>query len=64
VISNPIQELNKEVREVITMYFNGILTDTDLLKIFSDIDKKYKGSDLSNQVDPNSGLRYPEGFIL
>jgi hypothetical protein len=56
------EALNAELHDIIKQYCSGLLTDVDIVHICIKLKDIYAGLDLSNQLDPNTGLRHPADY--
>ena len=57
-----IKELHTELTSIVQQHTAGLLTDVDLLQNCQLLQEQYAQLDLSELSDPNTGLRYPQGF--
>ena len=55
-------ELHVEMLEIVRQYSTGLITDIELLLLCQGLQECYAKLDLSKLCDPNTGLRYPEGY--
>jgi len=53
-----LNQLNEIIHDLITQYANGLLTDIEFAHAAYSATKFVEGCDLSNLLDPNTGLRY------
>lgn len=56
------ETLNAELHDIIKQYCSGLLTDVDIVNICTKLKDTYAGLDMSNQLDPNTGLRHPADY--
>ena len=56
------EALNAELHDIIKQYCSGLLTDVDIVNICIKLKDTYAELDMSNQLDPNTGLRYRNDF--
>ena len=57
-----IEELHYELLSIIKQHASELLTDVELLQNCQLLQEQYAQQDLSELSDPNTGLRYPQGF--
>lgn len=57
-----IKELHYELLSIIKQHASELLTDVELLQNCQLLQEQYAQLDLSELSDPNTGLRYPQGF--
>ena len=57
-----INELNRELADIVKQYSAGLLTDVELLQNCQMLQEQYAQLDLSELCDPNTGLRHPKNF--
>ena len=57
-----INELNRELADIVKQYSAGLLTDVELLQNCQLLQEQYAQVDLSELCDPNTGLRHPKNF--
>jgi hypothetical protein len=57
-----INELNRELADIVKQYSSGLLTDVELLQNCQLLQEQYAQVDLSELCDPNTGLRHPKGY--
>jgi hypothetical protein len=55
-------ELHAELMSIVRQYTTGLITDIELLQCCQTLQDLYAKLDLSELCDPNTGLRYPQGF--
>jgi hypothetical protein len=58
------ENLNRDVVSILNQYANNLLGDADLIHLFGDLKEKYNGLELADQIDLNTGLRFPAGYKL
>lgn len=57
-----IEELHVELLSIVRQYSSELLTDVELLQNCQLLQEQYAQLNLSELRDPNTGLRYPQGF--
>lgn len=57
-MSRTKESLHTELHNIVKQYCSGLLTDADIVNICISLKDTYAGLDMSNQLDPNTGLRY------
>ena len=57
-----IDELHADLASIVRQHTAGLLTDVELLLNCQILQEQYAQWDLSELSDPNTGLRYPQGF--
>jgi hypothetical protein len=57
-----INELNRELADIVKQYSSGLLTDVELLLNCQLLQEQYAQVNLSELCDPNTGLRHPKNF--
>jgi hypothetical protein len=55
-------ELHVELMQIVRHHSTGLITDIELLLLCQGLQECYAKLDLSKLCDPNTGLRYPEGY--
>ena len=54
-----LNQLHEIINNLVTQYVSGILMDIEFAQAVYAATKFVEGADLSNLLDPNTGLRYP-----
>lgn len=54
-----LNQLHEIINNLVTQYANGLLMDIEFAHAAYAATKFVEGADLSNLLDPNTGLRYP-----
>jgi hypothetical protein len=54
-----LNQLHEIINNLVTQYVSGILMDIEFAHAVYAATKFVEGADLSNLLDPNTGLRYP-----
>ena len=54
-----LNQLHEIINNLVTQYANGLLMDIEFAHAVYAVTKFVEGADLSNLLDPNTGLRYP-----
>lgn len=58
VTQDTLNQMNDIIHSLITQYANGLLMDIEFAHAVYATTKYVEGADLSNLLDPNTGLRY------
>ena len=56
------EELHVELMEIVRQHSTGLLTDIELLQCCQTLQDLYAKLKLGELCDPNTGLRFPEGY--
>jgi hypothetical protein len=59
ITQDTLNQMNDIIHSLITQYANGLLMDIEFANAVYAVTKFVEGADLSNLLDPNTGLRYP-----